>query len=356
MASGLKVVVLGCSGLVGYRLAERILSSKEMGVCDAKGAKHKLTKITMCDLNEPQGNLMSKIKADPRATFLKGDLCDEAYLEKAFDPEGCARVTVYHLAALLSGYSEEKFDLGMKINLYGTLKVMEQIRALGKKLGGPQVYVYTSSDYVTCFNDFNKKNACNEDSFRLSPVSYGCQKACMELMVSDYSRKGFLDGRVARLSAVLGRPGWSNSISFPYTGIFTQTLGGESYDVSLPMDIDYPCSMLSNNVESYVKLGTDVVGSEIGHNRVVQFAAESLTLSTILAATKAVAKEVGANMGEVKLVDASKGKQTCKEINVCPHVDCAKAKRLGLPMKFDIKEIIRDYYVTYVKPKSAGQE
>jgi len=350
--SGLKVVVLGCSGLVGERLSERLLTCQEMGVCDG-GAKHKVTKFTFCDLNPPKEGLMSKIKGDSRASFLAGDLCDEEYLAKAFDPEGCARVTVYHLAALLSGYAEEKFDLGMKINLFGTLKVIEQIRALGKKLGAPQVYIYTSTDYVTMFNDHNKTNPCNEESFRLSPVSYGCQKACMELMVSDYSRKGFIDGRVARLSAVLGRPGWSNSISFPYTGIFTQTMGGKPYDVSLPMNIDYPCSMLSNNVESYVKLGSDVHGSEIGHNRVVQFAAESLTLSTILQATKDVSKEVGANMGEVRIVDASKGKQTCKEINVCPRVDCAKAKRLGLPMNFDIKEIIREYYNSHVKPVSS---
>lgn len=133
--------------------------------------------------------------------------------QKALAPEGCTRVTVIHLAAILSGYAEENFDLGMKVNLHGTLNVMEVLRGLCPLLGGPQVYTYVSTDYVACFNEYNQTHPVTEESFRLSPVSYGCQKACCELLICDYSRKGFLDGRVGRLSAVIGRPGWSNSIS-----------------------------------------------------------------------------------------------------------------------------------------------
>merc|ERR1719305_1221323 len=143
---------------------------------------------------------------------------------------------------------------------------MEAMRAVGTKLGSPQIYVFTSTDYVAAYNDANKKTPVSEECFRLSPVSYGVQKACVELLLCDYSRKGFIDGRVARLSAVIGRPGWSNSISYPYTGIFTQPLEGKDYDVPLPMEIPYPCSALNNNIDGLLFCSTAVDSAAIGHN------------------------------------------------------------------------------------------
>ena len=110
----------------------------------------------------------------------------------------------------------------MEINVHGTFNVMDRMREVSTRMGSPQQYIYVSTDYVNCFNEFNRTNPVTEESFRLSPVSYGVQKAAMELFICDYSRKGFIDGRVGRISAVIGRPGFSNSISYPYTGIFTQ--------------------------------------------------------------------------------------------------------------------------------------
>merc|ERR1719419_484164 len=73
------------------------------------------------------------IKSDNRVRFVKGNLICKSDIKEALRPEGCSRVTVYHLAALLSGNSEDNFDLGMKVNLYGTLDVMEEVRALGQE-------------------------------------------------------------------------------------------------------------------------------------------------------------------------------------------------------------------------------
>jgi len=291
-------------------------------------------------------------KKDPRVEIVIGDLCEKETMNRTLDPGDCTRVTTIHLAALLSGDSEDKFDLGMKINLYGTINVMEAVRALGPKLGGPQIYVYTSTDYVAAFNDYNKKHPVTEESFRLSPVSYGVQKACNELLVCDYTRKGFIDGRVGRLSAVIGRPGFSNSISYPYTGIFTQPLEGKDYNVPLPMQIPYPCSSLNNNTHCFVFLAGKVDGFKLGHNRVVQLPAKSYTLDMIWEATQQVAKEENIKLGKISKVAANQGSTTIKEINVCPYVDCSKAKALGLPMNVDLKEIIRDYVLTYIKKTS----
>jgi len=341
----LKVVIIGAGGLVGTRLSQSLLAVQKFHISPTQTLP--LKKIVLFDVVAT--GIPASCKQDPRVEVLIGDLCEKEIIQKALDPGSCTHVTTIHLAALLSGNSEENFDLGMKINLFGTLNVMEGVRGVSSKLGSPQIYVYTSTDYVSAFNEYNKTHPVTEESFRLSPVSYGVQKACNELLVSDYTRKGFLDGRVARLSAVIGRPGFSNSISYPYTGIFTQPLESKDYNIPLPMHIPYPCSSLNNNIDSFIYLAGQVDSSKIGYNRVVQLAAKSWTLQNIWDATQQVAKEEGIKLGKITQVSADKGSTTIKEINVCPYVDCGKAKALGLPMNVDLKEIIRDYVHTYIK-------
>jgi len=347
VAMSCKLVVLGAGGLVGARFCRIAVKHKEVDCGPSE--RLPLSKLCLVDMRDISGSLEPEVAADSRVRCMTGDLTDPQFLEQCIDPEGCTRVVVLHLAALLSGYAEENFDLGMQVNLQGPIGVMNAIRKLGETLGSPQVYVFVSTDYVTCFNEQNKQNPTNEESFRLSPVSYGVQKACVELLLCDYSRKGFIDGRVFRLSAVLGRPGWSNSISYPYTGIFTQPLEGKDYGVPLPMDIPYPCSDLNNNVEGLWHMCTALDGSKLDHNRVVQGPAKSYTLAQIWAACQEVAKEETVPLGTIHAVQAAEGTTTVKEINVCPFVDCAKAERLGFPMKVEIKEIIRDYIHNYVK-------
>eukprot|EP00055_Hartaetosiga_balthica_P006735 m.21851 g.21851 ORF g.21851 m.21851 type:complete len:347 (+) comp5394_c0_seq1:14-1054(+) len=341
-----KVVVIGANGLVGARLCEYLVSLTDIHVNST--TTKPIGKILLLDVSELKA-VKSSVLEDPRVDVVKGELTDKETMLRVLDPESFAHVTTIHLAALLSGYAEDNFDLGMKINLFGTINVMECVREISTKMGSPQVYVYVSTDYVACFNEYNKTHNVTEESFRLSPVSYGVQKACNELLLCDYSRRNFIDGRVARLSAVIGRPGWSNSISYPFTGIFTQPLEGKDYEVPLPMDVPYPCSSLNTNVKCLVELAGKVDGECLGHNRVVQLPAKTLTLQVILDAAIEVAKEEGVPFANVTQATTDAGDTTIKEINVCPHVDCSKAEKLGLPMLVDVKEIVRDYILTYIK-------
>ena len=164
--------------------------------------------------------------------------------------------------------------------------------------------------------------------------------------LKEISREG-----VSSLSAVIGRPGWSNSISYPYTGIFTQPLEGKDYDVPLPMDVPYPCSSLDTDIAGIIFLASSVDSAAIGHNRVVQIPAKSFCLKDIWQATQQVAREEGIRLGKIRQVASNKGDTTVTEINVCPYVDCSKAKRLGLPMRVELTDIIRDYVNRYIKTK-----
>jgi len=351
----LKLVVIGAGGLVGIRVAERLVQNKTFGTSPTQQLP--LTSIVLMDLNDISKQLPMSVTKDSRVRIVTGSLADPTTMEEILSPnekggKTYTRVTVIHLAAVLSGNAEDNFDLGMKINLYGTLSVLEVMRKISAQLKQPQIYFFCSTDYVCAFIEKNKVSPVNEESFRLSPVSYGVQKACVELLVSDYTRKGFLDGRVGRLSAVIGRPGFSNSISYPYTGIFTQPMLGKDYDVPLPMDILYPISCIDNNVASILHLSSMVDSREIGHNRVVQIAAISVSLNDIWAATQSVAQELNIPLGKIRQVGSGGGGTTVTEINVCPRVDCEKARRLGCPMDVNLKDIIRQYARRYVLVKA----
>jgi len=355
MADGkLKLVVIGSGGLVGSRMCEKIVAMSEFAINSKDMLPlHRIVLFDVIDSPLPES-----VKKDPRVEVHIGNLTDRELMDKVLAPGDCTRVTTIQLAALLSGYAEDNFDKGMEVNLHGSLGIMEAVRAVSAKLGSPQIYVFTSTDYVAAYNEANKNTPVSEESFRLSPVSYGVQKACVELLLCDYSRKGFIDGRVARLSAVLGRPGWSNSISWSYTGIFTQTLAGKEFEVpgNLGMNRPYPCSCVRNNVDCLLQLASRVDGEQLGHNRVVQIPAISYTLAQIWKATEEVAAEEGIKVGSIKQGELPKD-ATVKELNVCPHVDIAKARSLNLPVEVDIKEIIRDFINTHMpeaKKSTAG--
>jgi nucleoside-diphosphate-sugar epimerase len=335
-------------------MSERICEHERFPVSRTKDIP--LKSIVLFDMLDLQASLAPAVASDKRVKTMAGDLTDRATLDKLLAPDGCTRVTCIQLAALLSGNAENDFDLGMKVNLQGAIGVMEAIRAVSKTLGSPQIYVFTSTDYVACYNENNKTTPVSEEAFCLSPVSYGVQKACVELLLSDYSRKGFIDGRVGRLSAVLGRPGWSNSISWSFTGIFTQTLAGKDFEVpgALPMDRTLPCSCVQNNIESLLLLGGKVDAEELGHNRIVQCPARALSLDMIWKACQEVAEENGIakSLGKISVGELPKD-ATVKELNVCPCVDHSKALKLGLPDKVCIKDIIRDYYKRHIASETA---
>lgn len=353
MSESVKVVVIGAGGLVGLRMVEKLCAMKTFYVSPTESLP--LSCISLFDINPI--SLPPCAKTDKRVEVTVGDMTCRATLDKLLTPNGATRVTTIQLAALLSGYAEQNFDLGLAVNLQGSLTIMEAVRAVGVALKQPQTYVFTSTDYVACYNSTNRSAPVTEESFRLSPVSYGVQKACVELLLCDYSRKGLIDGRVGRLSAVLGRPGWSNSISWSYTGIFTQPLEGKDFEVpgSLPMDRPYPCSCIRNNVECLLHLAGKTDAAKLGHNRVVQVPARSFTLKEIWAACQQVAREEGVTrLGALRMGELPEG-AAVKELNVCPRVDISKAVALGLPNDVSIHEIIRDYIKTHLRKKPTAK-
>ena len=148
---------------------------------------------------------------------MTGDVSDPSSIARVLTP---AIQSVFHLAAVVSGEAESDFDLGMRINLDATRYLLEQAR----KNGNRPRFVFTSS--VAVFGgDLPAKVL---DSTPATPQgSYGAQKAMCELMVTDYARKGFVDGRSLRLPTVSVRPGKANKAASSFaSGVIREPLNG----------------------------------------------------------------------------------------------------------------------------------
>ena len=112
---------------------------------------------------------------------------------------------VFHLAAVVSGEAEQNFDLGMRVNFHGSLRLIDAIRARAAPVRAWSSRARSPHTGATC-------RRIIEDSTILTPqTSYGSQKAAIELLLNDYSRRGFVDGRALRLPTVVVRPGKANA-------------------------------------------------------------------------------------------------------------------------------------------------
>ncbi len=206
------IAITGGAGFIGKKLAVALL---RRGALELAGqGRGPIERLTLFDVAEAEG-----LPDDPRLRTVAGDITDSGQVRRLIGPDVAA---VYHLAAIVSGNAEADFDLGMAVNLEGTRHVLEACRALGSQ---PRL-VFASS--VAVYG--GELPAVGYDQMALTPqTSYGAQKAIGELLVSDYSRKGFLDGRALRLPTIVVRPGRPNKAASTFaSSIIREPLAGQN--------------------------------------------------------------------------------------------------------------------------------
>jgi nucleoside-diphosphate-sugar epimerase len=207
----MKVVITGGAGFVGRKLALKLLErGRLMG---PEGSEAEISELTLFDIAAPA----PEMPADKRLKIVTGDIANASTVRDVIT-KGTG--SVFHLAAVVSAQAEAEFDTGMRINLEGTRAVLEASRALPV----PPRLVFASSIAVYG-GDIGDTIT---DATPLTPqTSYGIQKAAGELLVNDYSRKGFIDGRALRLPTVVVRPGKPNRAASTFaSSIIREPLSG----------------------------------------------------------------------------------------------------------------------------------
>src|SRR5690348_7298061 len=174
----MSVIITGGEGFLGRRLTASLLRQGTLRAAD--GHQRPIDRITTVDVVAPS------VSTDPRLVAVTGDIADPALLKRVIEPDTTA---VFHLAAVVSGMAEAEFDLGMRINLDATRRLLDVCRTSGAR---PRL-VFTSSVAVYGPGAGALPETVLDTTAAAPMSSYGAQKAIAELLISEYTRKGFVD-------------------------------------------------------------------------------------------------------------------------------------------------------------------
>ncbi|GJD57520.1 D-erythronate dehydrogenase [Methylobacterium dankookense] len=203
-------LILGAAGMIGRRLTAALVESGRVG-------NEPLSALTLVDVVQPEvpAGFSGPVRAEAADLSLPG-AAEAALAERPG--------IVFHLAAVVSGEAEANMDLGYRVNLDGTRLLFEAIRALSEAEGYRPRVVFTSS--LAVFGQ-PLPPVIGDDFIPAPASSYGVQKAMGELLLADFSRRGFLDGIGLRLPTICVRPGKPNkAASGFFSGILREPLAG----------------------------------------------------------------------------------------------------------------------------------
>jgi len=317
----MKVLITGGAGFLGQRVARQLLARGEL--TDSLGKAQRIDQLVLVDV------VPAKDFGDPRVRVVTGDIADGALMRQAIDAD---TGSIFHLAAIVSGQAEADFDLGMRINLDATRLLLDITRELGHK---PK-FVFTSS--VAVYG--GKLPDVVQDNTALNPrSSYGMQKAIGELLVNDYSRRAFIDGRVLRLPTISVRPGKPNKAASSFaSGIIREPLNGEATVV--PVEKAARLWLLSPRgaVDSLIA-GHELSAEALGDSRTVNLPGLSVSVADMVAALEKVA-----GPEPVSRISFAPDPAVERIVNSWPAAwDVTRAKALGLTADADFECIVRQY-------------
>jgi nucleoside-diphosphate-sugar epimerase len=233
---------------------------------------------------------------------------------------------VFHLASLVSGGAEQNFELGTKVNLDATRDLLEACRLAGhcpKFVFTSSIAVYSGVDEV-------------DDSTPPAPrLSYGAQKLVCEVLIDDYTRRGYIDGRSLRLPTVMVRPGGANTaVSGWASALIREPLAGRDYVCAVRPDTRMACISRRRVVEA-LRITAGLPGEALGAARTLLLNGISVTAQQMWDAVKAKAP------GRVRF-EPDPAVQALMD-RVPKQTRSERAERLGLPQSRSIGEIVSEY-------------
>lgn len=211
----------------------------------------------------------------PKIRFLSGNIAYPQFTRSLVTAEVSA---VFHFAALVSGGAEQNFELGTKVNLDATRDLLEACRLAGHR---PKfIFASTIGVYGGDLPD-----PVTDDTPASPRISYGAQKLACEILINDYTRRGFVDGRTLRLPAVLVRDGANTALSGWTSAIIREPLAGHDYVCPVRPDTRQPCISVQKVAEAFLHVA-DLPSQALGHDRTVLLNSISVSAQQMWEAVK----------------------------------------------------------------------
>src|SRR5437016_3700394 len=311
------ILITGAGGMVGRKLTERLVADKGLN-------GKPVDKLTLVDVTAPAAPAGFTGTVDAHAADVSAPQTAERLVKDRPD-------AIFHLAAVVSGEAEMDFEKGYRVNLDTMRYLLEAIRTAGEYR--PKL-VFTSSIAVfgAPFPD------AIHDEFHHTPLtSYGAQKGICELLLADYSRKGFLDGVGIRLPTICVRPGTPNkAASGFFSNIIREPLAGK--EAVLPVEetvMHWHASPKS--AAGFLKHAAALTSEQLGPRINLTMPGVACTVGEQIAALRNVAGDA-----VVARIRREPDPAIIKIVSGWPtRFDAKRARALGFTVEDTFEEIIR---------------
>ncbi len=315
----MNILITGGAGFLGQQLIRELLDRGTVGI---DGKRREFERIVCFDQAEGA-------TSDARVRNVAGNISDPATVSSLV---GADTGVVVHLAAVVSGTAEADFDLGMRVNLDGTRHLLDACRAAGN-----QPRVLFSSSIAVFGGDLPPTVT---DATTPTPQgSYGVQKLIGELLVHDFNRKGFIDGRSVRVPTVVVRPGAPNGAASGFaSGIIREPLAG--HEAALPVQRETEMWVVSPRTAVTMFLhALDLAPGDWGWNRSLNLPGLVVSMHDELQALRAIGGEAA-----LRLVRDEPDEHVRRLVSTwAARFDTSRALAMGFEPDTDFESIVRGY-------------
>ncbi|NQU55676.1 MAG: NAD-dependent epimerase/dehydratase family protein [Rhodospirillales bacterium] len=323
----MKVVITGGAGFIGLSICRRLL---EIGsLTGPSGKQQVIDSIVLFDAHVP---VVRPDGLDERVHMVRGDIADPGTVMSLIDRDD---VSLFHLASVVSGGGEKDFDLAMRVNLDGGRHILEAARA---RATTPRV-VFASS--VAIYGGSAMPDVVFETTRAVPQTTYGMTKVIGELMINDYTRKGFIDGRTARLPTVIIRPGTPNAAASSFcSGLFREPLQDQPCALPVDRSTRMPLIGYRNCIEGFIALH-EIDGGKLGEDRALNLPSLDCTVADMVAAVTKVAKARGIELGPI--TDNPDAAISAIVSSWATRMNSDRALKLGLPADESLEQVVEDF-------------